>query len=73
MNEHKSMTEIEVTAMLEDMGLTPSEEDAYPVWRRWRCRILGPHEWVPIYELHPDSRALIEDGFVCRVCHKEMA
>ena len=64
--------EEELMQMLGDLGLQPSEEDVYPVLRRWRCRILGPHEWLPIYELVPESGALVEDGVVCLICRKEM-
>jgi hypothetical protein len=46
MSEHETMTDDEVTAVLEDMGLKRREDDRYPFWRRLKCRVLGPHEWV---------------------------
>jgi hypothetical protein len=73
MNDHETMTDDEVTAMLEDMGLRRREDDRYPFWQRWKCRVLGPHEWVPVYWLDPGGGALIEDGLVCAVCQKEVA
>lgn len=73
MNQRKTMTTEELLAMLEDMGLRPSEDDDYPLWRRWKCRVLGPHEWVPVYQLHPDGPALVEEGLVCQICRKEVS
>jgi hypothetical protein len=71
MNEHETMTDDELTAMLADMGLERREDDHYPLWRRLKCRVLGPHEWVPIQRLIPSSGALIEEGAICDICHRE--
>ena len=72
MNEHETMTDDEVTAMLEDMGLRRLERDRYPFWQRWKCRVLGPHEWVSVQRLIPSTGALIEEGAICDKCHKEV-
>ena len=38
------------------------------------CSMLfGPHEWVPVYRLLPDSGALIEEGAICGICRRETA
>ena len=69
----KSKTnEEELEAVLKEMGLKPSEDAPYPFWQRWKCRILGPHDWVPLYRLAAGGGALIEDGAICQVCHEEM-
>jgi hypothetical protein len=47
------------------------EDDRYPFWRRWKCRVLGPHEWVPVQQLIPSTGALIEEGAICDIGHKE--
>jgi hypothetical protein len=72
MNEHETMTDDEVTAMLDDLGLKRREDDHYPFWQRWKCRVLGPHEWVPVQRLIPSTGALIEEGATCDICHKEV-
>ena len=71
MNAPETVTDEEVTAMLADMGLKRLEEDRYPIWQRWKCRVFGPHAWVPVQRLIPSTGALIEEGVICDVCHKE--
>ena len=72
MNEHETMTDDEATATLEDTGLRRLDADRYPFWRRWQCRVLGPHEWVPVQRLVPRTGALSEEGSICDICHKEL-
>ena len=72
MNEHETMTDDEVTAMLDDLGLERLEDDRYPFWQRWKCRVLGPHEWVPVRRLIPIAGAFVEEGAICYKCHKEV-
>ena len=71
MNAPETMTDDEVTAMLADMGLKRLEEERHPFWQRWKCRVFGPHQWVPVQRLIPSTGALIEEGAICDVCHKE--
>jgi len=72
MNAPETMTDEEVTAMLADMGLKRLEEDHHPIWQRWKCRVFGPHAWVPVRRLIPSTGALIEEGAICDLCHKEV-
>jgi len=72
MNDHETLTDDEMTAMLEDTGFKRLENDRYPFWQRWKCRVLGPHEWVPVQRLIPSSGALIEEGAICNICGKDV-
>ncbi|MFV2063590.1 MAG: hypothetical protein ACC726_08765 [Chloroflexota bacterium] len=41
--------------------------------RALSCSMLfPPHEWVPVQRLIPSSGALIEEGAICDICHKEV-
>jgi len=66
----KIYTDEEIDTMLGEMGLrrfTPT----LPFWKRWKCRVMGPHSWAPIQQFFPDTGAFVEMGRVCTVCHKE--
>jgi len=57
--------------MLADMGSVRLEKDRHPFRQRWKCRVFGPHQWVPVQRLMPSTGALIEEGVICDVCRKE--
>lgn len=54
---------------LKDMGFQ-LRETHQPWYRRWKCRLLGPHDWVGVMRMLP-SGALVEEGRICDVCYKE--
>jgi len=72
MHVPKTMTDEEVTEILGDMGLVAVKGDRHTWWRRLRCRVFGPHAWVLLQRLDPSRGALIEEGVICDVCHREV-
>jgi hypothetical protein len=51
----------------------PVDDDQYPFWQRWKCRVFGPHQWVPVQRFIPGTGALIEEGAICDICRMETA
>jgi hypothetical protein len=64
-------TDDEINTMLETTGLKRLEEERESLLTRIRCRIFGPHDWVPVMRYIPSTGALVEEGFICDRCHKE--
>jgi hypothetical protein len=54
---------------LESLGYQPRVTE-YPWRKRLKCRLFGPHEWVSVMRMTREG-ALVEEGMICDVCHKE--
>ena len=59
----------EAEQRLEGMGFKPRVTE-YPWLQRVKCRIFGPHDWLFVMRMTRDD-ALVEEGRICDVCHKE--
>lgn len=75
MSDNKDKTqrifsEEEVNETLHELGYKEREHDV-PWYRKLKCRVLGPHEWVPIHSYDLVTSALTEHCCICDVCGKE--
>ena len=68
-----TLSERQIAETLEKLGYKKREIEQYPWWTRLMFRLMGPHEWTPLYHYKPHSGALTEEGCICDICHKEMA
>ena len=60
----------EIDEALKAMGYEVREHNI-PWYRALKCRIMGPHDWIPIQAYDVQTLDVYEDGMICDVCGKE--
>jgi hypothetical protein len=70
-DKSQNISEEEVDTVLKELGYEKREHDI-PLWRRVKCRLLGPHDWVSIHAYDVQTHEVWEDGMVCDTCGKEI-
>ena len=68
----EQLTEEQIDKALEEMGFERREHNI-PWYRALKCRIMGPHDWIPIHAYDVETLDVYEDGQICDTCGKEVS
>lgn len=53
---------------LEQTGFRLAHVEKAPLWRRLKCRLVGPHMWVELLAHDVSLNETVQEGFVCHIC-----
>lgn len=67
----KHVTDEQIDVALKEMGYEVREH-RIPFLKRIKCRLMGPHDWIPIHAYDIVTKEVYEDGQICDVCGKEL-
>jgi hypothetical protein len=64
-------SEAEAKEIVEDLGFKSYDVPHYRWYQRLKCKVVGPHDWVPMLFYDVVLEEMTEGGTICERCHKE--